>query len=35
MKVYFDTNVYVAEALLGEVAEQIVQAMKRPVGASS
>ncbi|NIO41933.1 MAG: putative toxin-antitoxin system toxin component, PIN family [Burkholderiales bacterium] len=26
MKVFFDTNVYVAEALLGEAAEQIVQA---------
>jgi putative PIN family toxin of toxin-antitoxin system len=26
MKVFFDTNVYVAEALLGEAAEQMVQA---------
>jgi len=26
MKVFFDTNLYVAEALLGEAAEQIVQA---------
>jgi putative PIN family toxin of toxin-antitoxin system len=29
MKVYFDTNVYVAEALLGETAEQIVDATER------
>ena len=26
MKVFFDTNVYVAEALLGETAEELVQA---------
>ena len=26
MKVFFDTNVYVADALLGQVAEQLIQA---------
>jgi putative PIN family toxin of toxin-antitoxin system len=29
MKVFFDTNVYVAEALLGEMAEQILEATER------
>jgi uncharacterized protein len=29
MKVFFDTNVYVAEALLGEVAEQLLEATER------
>jgi uncharacterized protein len=29
MKVFFDTNVYVAESLLGQVAEQIVEATER------
>ncbi len=29
MKVFFDTNVYVAEALLGEIAEALVQATQR------
>jgi putative PIN family toxin of toxin-antitoxin system len=29
MKVFFDTNVYVAEALLGQAAEQLVNATKR------
>jgi len=29
MKVFFDTNVYVAEALLGEVAEELVAATER------
>jgi putative PIN family toxin of toxin-antitoxin system len=29
MKVFFDTNVYVAEALLGEMAERILQATER------
>ena len=29
MKVFFDTNVYVAEALLGETAEALVQATQR------
>ena len=26
MKVFFDTNVYVAEALLGETAERLIEA---------
>jgi hypothetical protein len=26
MKVFFDTNIYVAEALLGRVAEQLLEA---------
>jgi predicted nucleic acid-binding protein len=29
MKVFFDTNVYVAEALLGQTAEQIIEATER------
>jgi putative PIN family toxin of toxin-antitoxin system len=29
VKVFFDTNVYVAEALLGQVAEEIVEATER------
>jgi hypothetical protein len=29
MKVFFDTNVYVAEALLGEAAEQMLEATER------
>jgi putative PIN family toxin of toxin-antitoxin system len=29
MKVFFDTNVYVAEALLGEAAEQMIEATER------
>ena len=29
MKVFFDTNVYVAEALLGQMAEQLVEATER------
>jgi predicted nucleic acid-binding protein len=29
MKVFFDTNVYVAEALLGEMAEQVLEATER------
>jgi predicted nucleic acid-binding protein len=29
MKVFFDTNVYVAEALLGEMAETIIEATER------
>jgi predicted nucleic acid-binding protein len=29
MKVFFDTNVYVAEALLGEMAEQLIEATER------
>lgn len=29
MKIFFDTNVYVAEALLGEMAEEIVEATER------
>jgi predicted nucleic acid-binding protein len=29
MKVFFDTNVYVAEALLGEAAEEMVAATER------
>lgn len=29
MKVFFDTNVYVAEALLGRMAEQLVEATER------
>jgi putative PIN family toxin of toxin-antitoxin system len=30
VKVFFDTNVYVAEALLGQVAEQLLEATERP-----
>lgn len=29
MKVFFDTNVYVAEALLGEAAERMLEATTR------
>ncbi len=29
MKVFFDTNVYVAEALLGQVAEQLIEATEQ------
>jgi hypothetical protein len=29
MKVFFDSNVYVAEALLGQVAEQLLEATER------
>jgi uncharacterized protein len=29
MKVFFDTNVYIAEALLGQMAEQLVEATER------
>jgi len=29
MKVFFDTNVYVAEALLGEAAERMLEATRR------
>jgi hypothetical protein len=29
MKVFFDTNVYIAEALLGQVAEQLLEATER------
>jgi putative PIN family toxin of toxin-antitoxin system len=29
VKVFFDTNVYVAESLLGEMAEQIIEATER------
>jgi predicted nucleic acid-binding protein len=29
MKVFFDTNVYVAEVLLGEAAEQMLEATQR------
>ncbi len=29
MKVFFDTNVYVAEALLGQMAEQLIEATER------
>jgi len=29
MKIFFDTNVYVAEALLGEATEQLVQATQK------
>ena len=29
MKIFFDTNVYVAEALLGEVAEEMLAATER------
>jgi predicted nucleic acid-binding protein len=29
MKIFFDTNVYVAEALLGEAAEQMLEATQR------
>lgn len=29
MKVFFDTNVYIAEALLGEMAEQIIGATEQ------
>ena len=29
MKVFFDTNVYVAEALLGQAAEQLIEATER------
>lgn len=29
MKVFFDTNVYVAEALLGEAAERLIEATER------
>ncbi len=29
MKVFFDTNVYVAEALFGEVAEQLLEATEQ------
>lgn len=29
MKIFFDTNVYVAEALLGEVAEEMIAATER------
>ena len=29
MKVFFDTNVYVAEALLGEMAERLIEATER------
>jgi uncharacterized protein len=29
VKVFFDTNVYVAEALLGQVAEEIIEATER------
>ena len=29
MKIFFDTNVYVAEALLGEAAEEMVAATER------
>ena len=29
MKVFFDTNVYVAEALVGQAAEQIIEATER------
>jgi predicted nucleic acid-binding protein len=30
MKIFFDSNVYVAEALLGEAAEEMLAATKRP-----
>ncbi len=29
MKIFFDTNVYVAEALLGEAAEELIAATER------
>lgn len=32
MKVFFDTNVYVAEALLGQAAEQMLEATRRAAG---
>jgi hypothetical protein len=34
VKVFFDTNVYVAEALLGETATELLAATEGPVGAS-